>query len=671
MGARRAVPFWATPLLLAAVVMAGLVMSRQSTAEPISPTLHKISMMFDPDSGRIEVENTFPLTGEDLVFDLAPWIEVIEARGGAAPIETVRIGESLRIPAQGPSVDQITLILRGVVPGLNGPDAGGALQTATASPEGSYLSGYAGWMAPVGPGRAHYRLTIEVPAAYRAVATGYLESEEFSGDTYRAVFRSEEPGKAPTVFVGPYFVKERMDDSLRLRTYFHPEHGSLAEDYLESSIGYIRRYAELIGPYPYSGFSVVSAPVPVGFGFNSLTYVSRRILPLPFMRGRSLAHEILHNWWGSGIAVDYERGNWAEGLTTYMADYALAEDNGELPAREMRLEWLRNLAALPENLETPVVGFVSKTHDRTQVVGYDKTALIFHMLRREIGDIAFAEGLRLFWRAHRFQVAAWPDLQHAFEEAAGRDLGWFFGQWLARAGLPRIDLGSVRRRETGSGFDLILTLRQISPHYRLRLPVVIETAGGSKRFDLLINSPEETFSIPLAQRPQAVHIDSGFDVARRLLSGESPPILRNVTLSEDALVIVPSPGAGVSQAAEALAGRLLQRKITILPEGDFQPARRPLLIIGLRQDVEAFRARFLSAQLDAVAGEGTARSWTEEGPEGVPWLFVSADSLDALERVLGPLPHYRNRSFVVFNDRKAIRQGLWPVRRSPLSYRFE
>ncbi len=59
------------------------------------------------------------------------------------------------------------------------------------------------------------------------------------------------------------------------------------------------------------------------------------------------------------------------------------------------------------------------------------------------------------------------------------------------------------------------------------------------------------------------------------------------------------------------------------------------------------------------------------GPGGAPWLFVSADSPRSLEAILRPLPHYKSRSFVVFDDGKAVRKGLWPSRGSALSYRFD
>jgi aminopeptidase N len=91
--------------------------------------------------------------------------------------------------------------------------------------------------------------------------------------------------------------------------------------------------AEAIGAYPFSGFSVVASPLPTGFGMPTLTYLGAEVLKLPFIRATSLGHEILHNWWGNGVLVDYASGNWAEGLTTFMADYAYKERIGRRRAR--------------------------------------------------------------------------------------------------------------------------------------------------------------------------------------------------------------------------------------------------------------------------------------------------------------------------------------------------
>lgn len=81
--------------------------------------------------------------------------------------------------------------------------------------------------------------------------------------------------------------------------------------------------------------AVVASPLPTGFGMPTLTYLGADVLRLPFIRKTSLGHEILHNWWGNGVYVDYTRGNWSEGLTTLMADYAYKEDESAAAASRL------------------------------------------------------------------------------------------------------------------------------------------------------------------------------------------------------------------------------------------------------------------------------------------------------------------------------------------------
>jgi isochorismate hydrolase len=48
----------------------------------------------------------------------------------------------------------------------------------------------------------------------------------------------------------------------------------------------------------------------------------------PLSVSSSYPHEILHNWWGNGVFVDVQQGNWCEGLTAYLADHLLQEQRG-------------------------------------------------------------------------------------------------------------------------------------------------------------------------------------------------------------------------------------------------------------------------------------------------------------------------------------------------------
>lgn len=657
-----------TPRLLAAIAAALVLQLAAAQAE--TGLDHDLKVSLDPESRALRVEDRFTVEpGAPIALRLAPWLDVIEARVDGEPVPATRTGELVRLAAPASRAREVALLLEGSVPALPAPETEDApavpLADAMADPQGSYLPDYANWMADRGEALIRYRLTLEVPAPYRAVANGRLIEDGLEGGIYRAVFAAEEPAERPSILAGPYAIAERLEEGLRIRTYFHPEAAPLADAYLESAAGFLARYADEIGAYPFADFHIVSAPLPVGLGLPGMTYVSRRILPLPFMRGRSLAHEILHSWWGNGVRIDHATGNWAEGLTAYMADYALAEDASDQAAREMRLAWLQNFAALPAALDLPVVRFAGKRKDASQVVGYDKVAFIFHMLKRELGEAAFADGLRRFWREMRFEVAAWSDLQRAFETASGRDLEGFFDQWLRRAGAPRVELLEAARAVQASGHRLTLRLRQGSPPYRIRLPLVIETAGGASRQDVVLEEPEQSFELAVAGRPTAVRIDPDFEAFRRLLPGESPPIFRDVTLAPDTLLVVPTEDAEVAGIARRLAGRMLQREPRFhtgsLPD-------QPALVIGMTADIDDLLGPSGSAL--EIAGQGTARAWVEQRENGPPRLLVAADDLDALAALQRPLPHYRRHSYVVFEGSKATAKGLWPVPASPLSRVF-
>ncbi len=643
-----------------------------AAGDAAAPVHHAVETQLDPDSGRIEVTDILTVRGRAaLEFRLAPWLEIEDLLLDGQRTGITGAGGTWRVPLPDAEAHRIQLRLRGVVPPLPADGRRGEGPSAVSGAEGSYLSGYAGWIPVTEDDWTAYRLTVEVPAPYRAVATGRLEEEILGETANRAVFRADYPAEPPALFAGPYTVRQRHEHGIRMRTYFHPELDELSAGYLDDAGRYLLRFQAQIGPYPYRDFHIISSPLPVGLGFRNLTYIGRMVLPLPFMRGRSLAHEVLHNWWGNGVAVDYASGNWAEGLTTYLADYALAVEAGAEQALEMRLGWLRNYAALPAERDAPVTAFASKRHDAGQIIGYDKVAFIFHMLRNHLGEAAFWDGLRLFWQRQRFRIAGWPEIRRAFEEASGRDLTWFFDQWLRRTGAPRLTLGDARLRETGNAFQVMLTIRQDSPAYRLSVPVVIDTDAGQVRRRIVLDAMETTSTLALSQRPTAVRIDPGHDLFRRLLPGEAPPILRDVTLSADALTVVAADEAAADRAARQLAERLLDTPVRLAPDVPAALERAPLLLVGTTPKVAAFLARAgLEETPDSLVGRGTARVWTARRAGGKPLLVVAADDVQALEALLRPLPHYGGKSYLVFDGRRAVDMGTWPVAQSPLSRRL-
>jgi aminopeptidase N len=302
------------------------------------------------------------------------------------------------------------------------------------------MPGAAGWYPDAGK-LFSYRLTLKLPAGQKGLVPGKLSEESDTPAGYRSSFEFPHPADGIDLIAGPYAVSERslkLGDgrNIRVRTWFHAELTPLAQGYLDDSARYIEHYSQLIGAYPFEMFSVVSSPTPTGFGMPSLTYLGRDVIKLPFIRATSLGHEVLHNWWGNGVYPDWQKGNWSEGLTTFLADYAYKEAESEVAAREMRMGWLRDYAAVPPGEDFALKDFTSRHHGIASIIGYNKAAMVFLMLRDKIGAAAFERGLRLLWERKRFQTAGWADLEAAFSEAAGQSQADFFHQWVQQAGAP-------------------------------------------------------------------------------------------------------------------------------------------------------------------------------------------------------------------------------------------
>jgi aminopeptidase N len=385
------------------------------------------------------------------------------------------------------------------------------------------------------------------------------------------------------------------------------------------------------------------------------------------MRTRSLAHEVLHNWWGNAVSIDYAGGNWAEGLTTYMADYALELDKGEAAARNMRVKWLRDYAALPAERDQPVRAFRSKQHQAGQVIGYNKAAFIFHMLSMEIGQSAFDAGLRRFWVDHKYKTAGWRELKSAFENASGRELGWFFEQWLDRRGAPRLGLGEHRVTQVEAGYRTDVTLLQPVAGYRFQLQVLLMTDDGPERRDITVNATRTSIEWISPSKPRYIQFDPESDVFRRLNLNEAPPILRDVTLDPMAVTVIGAGDAAVARIARELATRLLDAPPRILEPDAATKVNRPLLLISTSDRLPGLLDRLsLQRPNELPRTAHSAAAWTARLPNGSPALVISADDATELQALLRPLPHYGGQSYVLFVGGRALQRGIWPISRGPL-----
>ena len=206
-----------------------------------------------------------------------------------------------------------------------------------------------------------------------------------------------------------------------------------------------RDVRQLIGPYPYKKFALVENFWETGFGMPSFTLLGPTVLRLPFIINTSYPHEILHNWWGNSVYPDYEKGNWSEGLTAYLADHLLKEQQGG--GAEYRLNTLQKYADyVLSGRDFPLTQFTSRHSPSTEAVGYGKALMFFHMLRRELGDKTFIAASRAFLPELQIPVCRLSRIsKKASRRSREATLGAEFDQWVKRTGAPEIKTGRVAR----------------------------------------------------------------------------------------------------------------------------------------------------------------------------------------------------------------------------------
>ncbi|MEX0957686.1 MAG: M1 family aminopeptidase [Burkholderiales bacterium] len=631
---------------------------------------------FDPGTRKVSAEAQLTLnTGGPFTFDLAQRLYVESAQLDGAPLRVRRYDTDdalrhfeIRLPEES-RPRTLRIRYRGTLPALDPAlshrEVLGAI-LPMGSPDGSFLPAGSGWYPRPGVPFS-YRLTVRTPSHQVAVAPGAPIEEHDDGMVRTATFEFPYPAEGIDLMVGPYTVKERRHRlsgrDVRLRTYFHAELGDLADGYLDSAGSYLERYSTQIGMYPYSDFSIVSSPLPTGFGMPTLTYLGREVLKLPFIRGTSLGHEVLHNWWGNGVSVDPARGNWSEGLTTFMADYAYREDAGADAAREMRHGWLRDLAALPENAEQPLSAFRARHHSASSAVGYGKSAMLFFALRERLGTESFDAALRQFWKSHRHTRASFYDLAKAFEAQSGGDLSAFFAQWLERTGAPAIRVTGAGLTQADASYRLALTIEQDPADRSADVPLRVLHENGHDDFLAAVEGRTTDVELTVSQRPLAVQVDPEFTVWRKLAPTEAPPILRDVVASPRLHVV--ALATELRDGALALAGALSEGEAKTAGARDALRTAEPVLVAGSASAIDRFLRNNTLAPRPAEAGSSDVQVWIAPGTERKLVLVSLPDDVEAanamLESLARRLPHLARYAWVTFEDGLTAGRGGWPI----------
>jgi aminopeptidase N len=570
-----------------------------------------------------------------------------------------------------------------------GPDA----SSGFINPEGVQLEGNTYWYPWFGDDLITFGLEVRMPGPWKVVSQGARIMDQRDADgSVRTRWVSPEPQDEILLFGGRFKEYDRERGGVVAMAFLRTPDDALAAAYLDATFEYLDEFDRLIGPYPYKKFALVENIAETGFGMPSLTLLGPHVIRLPFILHSSYPHEILHNWWGNGVYVDYASGNWSEGLTAYLADHLIKEQNGA--GAEYRRSALQKYADYVTNAKDfPLTEFRSRHGSVTEAVGYGKTMMFFHMLRLELGDEIFTRALRTFYENNKFRRASFSDVQSAFSRAAGRDLKPEFDQWINRPGAPVLRVGRVHAAPDGKAFRLTATLEQTQKGkgYVLSVPIAVQMEGSPAPYQTTVHMDRKRLKIDirLTGRPWRLDVDPEFDVFRRLDRFEIPPALSQPFGAEKVLVVLPSRAPKEIQSAyrhlaEALTGGARKGvEIRLDSELKVLPANRHVWVLG-------WENRFLKSVRSAVAGYGASVSSKEARIGGtrldrkrnavvltarnprrrslsLSWL--AADNPAAFPGLERKLPHYGRFGYLAFegDEPENILKGDWPVTDSPMS----
>ena len=555
---------------------------------------------------------------------------------------------------------------------------------------GVFLHGASFWLPWFNDHLVHFNLEVQVPENWSVVSQGKRTIHQVVSGRRQVRWESPEPMDEIYLVAGPFHEYNQPVGAVSAMAFLRSPDTALAQQYLETTAQYLQMYQQLIGPYPYAKFALVENFWETGYGMPSFTLLGPKVIRFPFILHSSYPHELLHNWWGNSVFVDYERGNWCEGLTVYLADHLIKEQRGL--GTEYRRDALQTYTDyVKSNRDFPLIEFKARHDATTAAIGYNKSMMIYHLLRQRLGDEKFVQAIQRFYQNNKFKRVCFDEVQQTFEAVAEEKLDWFFQQWLQRPGAPQIQLTNVTACEDQQQFALHFSLEQSQSGepYRLQVPVAITLANQTEvlwqRVEL--TRRHQNFTVTCPARPLRIDVDAEFDVFRRLDRNEIPPALSQLFGADQVTLILPSVVAdsllvAYEQLAQhwAKSGKVtLQRDMAlkVLPQDqavwvfDFKN-------LFAEQIIDSFKAYPLrfgpdSLQVDSLVFplENHCFVLTGRNPQNpevtIAWLHISTPA--AVAGLGRKLPHYGKYSYLGFEgaEPKNVLKGQWPTLNSPLS----
>ncbi len=310
-----------------------------------------------------------------------------------------------------------------------------------------------------------------------------------------------------TVFSKIFEVDSYFHKGIHISTHFLKKDTNLSQTYIKKSIYYIDMYEKMIGKFPYDRFGIVASKEQVGYSKPTYTVIGDRLLNKPFLVDISLGHEILHQYFGDSIFNDFEKGNWVEGITTYLADHYYKElKNQDI---EHRKNILHDYSIFVDEKTPTLKEFKQRVDRASMLVGYERGANIFHTIRKNLGDEKFFKLLREFYKKYKFKYVTFEDIKKHF--------GVDFDFLLNTNDLIELNITDLDTKFYNDSYHVEF---KIGSNANILLPIWV---NDSEKFSIKVDKDiVSKITLSLKTEPKKIVFDKEYDLFRSLTPDEKP-----------------------------------------------------------------------------------------------------------------------------------------------------
>jgi len=395
------------------------------------------------------------------------------------------------------------------------------VRAALISKDGAYLLLPARWFPLTNFPSNRYTATfrLNVPDIFAVAGTGKASAPSpmpgknaVEGGRLLYTFDCKNPAPHGTFVAGKLQLNPKQAEGINVAVYAPRASSANAEEFAASVARSAIIFSDMFGPIPDPTFTLIQLPDGTlrDYAAPGVLLLSQRIWD-PKSSDRTIARLVASQWWGIQVLPATPGDVWiSDGLARY-SEALYAEQNA---GKEAGLRAVDEFAvgALMYEDAAPIAQaarLAPYSPDYRSVV-LNKGAMLFHMLRAQMGDVAFKSALRDFY----FQFAEKSARDEDFENIAERraqaaakppqeppNLRGFFAQWLNSTGVPEFSLEYVVYR-TPKGFRVVGKIKQPLDTFRMPVDLRIDTEGNPELKTIDVIGTESGFTVETFGRPK-------------------------------------------------------------------------------------------------------------------------------------------------------------------------